>query len=102
MPQAPQKTRELMNHHMDSTIWNQFAFRPDDIIVATYAKSGTTWIQQIVGQLVFQGDPAVPVHAISPWVDLRVPPAPQKLEMLEAQAHRHTGASSRPICRWTR
>ena len=44
-----QKQRELHNHHFDSTIWNDFAFRDDDIIIATHGKSGTTWVQQIVG-----------------------------------------------------
>src|SRR6476469_5090370 len=83
----PRKTRELMNHHMDSTIWNDFAFRDDDIVVATYAKSGTTWTQQIVSQLVFQGAEDVPVGEISPWLDLRVPPAPVKLEAMAAQTH---------------
>ena len=38
----PRKTRELHNHHFDFTIWNDFVFRPDDIVIATYAKSGTT------------------------------------------------------------
>ena len=33
--ELPRKTRELHNHHMDSTIWNRFAFRDDDVIVAT-------------------------------------------------------------------
>ena len=47
----PQKTHEFHNHHFDSTIWNDFNFRDDDIIIATYAKSGTTWLQQIVSQL---------------------------------------------------
>ena len=55
----PKKARELQNHHMDSTWWDTFDFRDDDIIVATYAKSGTTWTQQIVGQLVYAGDPNV-------------------------------------------
>lgn len=51
----PRKTRELMNHHMDSTVWNDFDFRDNDVVVATYAKSGTTWTQQIVSQLLFKG-----------------------------------------------
>ncbi len=34
---GPTKTRELHNHHFDSTIWNDFAFRDDDIVIATYA-----------------------------------------------------------------
>ena len=58
----PVKTRELHNHHFDSTAWNDFAFRDDDIVIATYAKAGTTWTQQIVGQLVFGGADDVPVH----------------------------------------
>ena len=101
MPQAqtawPRKTRELMNHHMDSTVWNDFAFRDDDIVVGTYAKSGTTWTQQIVSQLVFQGDPDVAMHDISPWVDLRVPPATVKLAALEAQTHRRVVKTHLPL-----
>lgn len=31
----PSKQRELHNHHFDSTIWNDFSFRDDDIIIAT-------------------------------------------------------------------
>jgi aryl sulfotransferase len=93
----PRKTRELMNHHMDSTVWNNFAFRGDDIVVATYAKSGTTWTQQIVGQLVFHGDETVPIADLSPWVDLRVPPAEVKLGMLEAQAHRRVVKTHLPV-----
>ena len=93
----PRKTRELMNHHMDSTIWNEFRFRDDDIIVATYAKSGTTWTQQIVGQLVFGGDGDVVIHDISPWLDLRAPPTPVKLGMLEAQSHRRVVKTHLPL-----
>jgi aryl sulfotransferase len=62
----PRKTRELHNHHFDSTAWNDFRFRDDDIIIASYAKSGTTWLQQIIGQLVFRGSPDVPTGELSP------------------------------------
>lgn len=85
---SPRKTRELQNHHMDSTIWNRFAFRSDDVIISTYGKSGTTWTQQIVGQILFGGDPNVRVSELSPWLDLRLPPEAEKFAQLEAQTHR--------------
>ncbi|HEY5700632.1 MAG TPA: sulfotransferase domain-containing protein, partial [Gammaproteobacteria bacterium] len=84
----PVKTRELHNHHFDSTIWNDFEFRDDDVIISTYAKSGTTWMQQIVAQLTFRGDPDLEVAGMSPWLDLRVPPKAIKLPEVEAQTHR--------------
>jgi hypothetical protein len=84
----PRKTRELHNHHFDSTVWNDFRFRDDDIVIASYAKSGTTWTQQIVGQLIFAGDPEVNVAELSPWLDLRVPPKDVKLAAVDAQTHR--------------
>ena len=38
----PEKTREMQIYCMDSTYWNDFKFRDDDIIIATWGKSGTT------------------------------------------------------------
>ena len=93
----PKKTRELHNHHFDSTIWNDFLFRDDDIIIATYAKSGTTWMQQIIAQLLFNGDPDLAVADISPWLDLRVPPKAVKLPYVEAQAHRRFLKTHLPV-----
>lgn len=93
----PSKTRELHNHHFDSTIWNDFRFRPDDIIVATYAKSGTTWMQQVVGQLLYGPDPALEVAELSPWLDLRVPPKAVKLPLVEAQTRRRFLKTHLPV-----
>lgn len=93
----PQKTREIHSHHFDSSVWNDFRFRDDDIVIATYAKSGTTWTQQIVGQLLFGGAADVPVHALSPWLDFRVPPAPEKLALLDAQTHRRFVKTHLPV-----
>jgi len=93
----PQKTRELHNHHFDSTVWNDFIFRNDDIIVSTYGKSGTTWMQQIVGQLIFGGDENVNLAEMSPWLDLRIPPNPVKLALLEAQTHRRFIKTHLPV-----
>ena len=92
----PVKTRDLHNHHMDSTIWDRFAFRDDDVIVATYGKSGTTWTQQIVGQLVFAGDPEVRIFGLSPWLDLRIMP-PDTMAKLEAQTHRRVVKTHLPV-----
>jgi aryl sulfotransferase len=84
----PRKTREFKNHHFDSTVWNDFQFRDDDIVIATYAKSGTTWMQQIVSQLLFAGEEGLEVARMSPCVEHRVPPREIKLPLLEAQTHR--------------
>jgi aryl sulfotransferase len=93
----PEKTREFCNHHFDSTIWNDFNFRNDDIIVSTYAKSGTTWMQQIVAQMMFRGDPDLEVATMSPWLDLRIPPKAVKLPEVEAQTHRRFLKTHLPV-----
>ncbi len=95
--QWPKKQRELHNHHFDSTIWNDFTFRDDDIVIGTYGKSGTTWVQQIVSQLLFDGAEGLQVAAMSPWLDLRVPPKEVKLPAVEAQTHRRFVKTDLPI-----
>lgn len=93
----PTKTRELHSHHFDSTIWNDFRFRDDDIVIATYAKSGTTWMQQIIAQLLFRGAGDLEVAEMSPWLDLRVPPKAVKLPAVEAQTHRRFVKTHLPV-----
>lgn len=97
MTALPVKSREMHNHHMDSTVWNDIKFRDDDIVIATYAKSGTSWMQQIVGQLIFEGQDNLPVAEMSPWVDLRVPPREVKLPLIEAQTHRRFMKTHLPV-----
>jgi aryl sulfotransferase len=93
----PEKTRELHNHHFDSTIWNDFEFRDDDIVISTYAKAGTTWMQQIIAQIMFGGDPELAVADMSPWMDLRVPPKEVKLPFVDAQTHRRFLKTHLPV-----
>ena len=92
----PRKTREFHNHHFNSTVWNTFKFRDDDIVVATYAKSGTTWMQQIVGQLIFKGAEGINVSSASPWVDLRIIP-PEAIAGLEELPHRRFVKTHLPV-----
>lgn len=93
----PKKTREFHSHHFDSTIWNDLRFRDDDIVVSTYAKSGTTWVQQMIAQMLWGGDPTLAVAEMSPWLDLRVPPKAVKLPSVEAQKHRRFMKTHLPV-----
>lgn len=93
----PQKVRELHSNHFDSTMWNDFKFRDDDIIISTYAKSGTTWMQQIISQLIFNGEEGLEVAEMSPWIDLRVPPKQVKIPAVEAQEHRRFIKTHLPV-----
>jgi aryl sulfotransferase len=93
----PQKTHDLHNHHFDSTVWDDFMFRDTDVVVATYAKAGTTWTQQIVTQLLHNGADDFDLTISSPWIDLRVPPKEQKLAMIEAQTHRRCLKTHLPV-----
>ena len=84
----PKKSRELRNMLMDSTRWDGFKFRDGDIVIDTWAKSGTTWTQQIVSQLIFEGAENLPAMDMAPWVDMVVMPFDKLIADLEAQTHR--------------
>ena len=81
----PRKQRDTVHPFIDSTRWDGFEFRDDDIVVSTYSKSGTTLMQQILAQLVFHGDPEVFGMAISPWIEAT---GIDGLAMARAQTHR--------------
>jgi aryl sulfotransferase len=74
---------------LDSHRWDGFAPRADDIVIATFSKCGTTWMQRIVDLLVFRSPEPRPVTAMAPWLDATfVAPIPDVLAMLDAQTHR--------------
>ena len=92
----PVKTRDLQNHHIDSTAWDRFRFRDNDIIIGTYAKSGTTWMQQIVSQLIFERAEGIDIPKLSPWIDFRLVPDHVR-QALEQQTHRRFLKTHLPV-----
>lgn len=84
----PTLTRTYQNHILDSTRWNCYQPRPDDIVIATSYKSGTTWTQEIVRQLIFQGQAAPPRSELSFWLEVRWSPIDERIGKLESQEHR--------------
>lgn len=93
----PKRTRDFHNHHFDSSVWDHYTFRDDDIVIGIYAKSGTTWTQQIVSQLIFEGEEGLNVGDMSPWIDMRIPPMEEKLAAVEAQTHRRFVKTHLPV-----
>jgi aryl sulfotransferase len=93
----PRKVGEIDDPIMDSAQWNGFAFRDDDIVVATYPKSGTTLTQQICLQLVTGGDPAIfgGDQKASPWIDFRA--TPDAREVAERQTRRRVMKTHLPL-----
>lgn len=93
----PRKQREIVDSHLDSTIWNEFEFRDDDIVIANWGKSGCTWLQQIVGALLFQDTENVRVADISPWVEFAYAPRASTLSLLSEQTHRRFFKTHLPV-----
>lgn len=91
-------TREVRAGTLDSTRWASYTPRPDDIVIATYPKCGTTWMQRIVDLLVFgNGEPRQFLEA-SPWIDATIfGPLEAQIATIEAQTHRRFVKSHLPF-----
>jgi hypothetical protein len=51
--------------------WKKFQARPTDVFVTTFAKCGTTWMQQVVHGLRTHGDMDFSeITAVVPWVEM--------------------------------
>jgi aryl sulfotransferase len=82
-------SREYRSMSLDSRRWDGFAPRAGDIVIATFPKSGSTWMQRIVDLLVFQSPEPRQFKAASPILEAAVgASADGVLAMLGAQTHR--------------
>lgn len=90
--------REYRTWTSDSRRWERYEPRPGDIIIATTPKCGTTWMQQIVGSLVFQDAAMRPLPEISPWIEARFLGSEADMHgSLAAQTHRQFLKTHLPI-----
>ena len=90
-------THHVRSRVFDSAEWDEFTVRPDDIVISTYPKCGTTWTQRIVGMLVFGSADPFPVQDTSPWPDFRVPPPGAMHALAASQTHRRFLKSHLPF-----
>jgi aryl sulfotransferase len=93
----PERTHTYQNHVFDSTHWDRYLPRKDDVIVSTSYRSGTTWVQNIVLQLIFLGQPKPVLADVSPWLDHRTSPLAPKLATLNDQQHRRLLKTHLPL-----
>ena len=81
--------RTVRSRTFDSTRWDAYKPRADDIVIGMYPKCGTTWMQHIVSMLVFGSAEPRPIWETSPWLDMRLfGPVEPVLARAEAQTHR--------------
>ena len=75
--------RVVQDQFRDSTQWDEVTARPDDLVIGSCYKSGTTLTQQIITLLIYQSDEFSCIQEASPWVDLAMfPLKPERIEAL--------------------
>ena len=82
----------------DNSRWEGFRFRPDDIVISTPPKCGTTWMQTLCALLIFDTTELDrPLAEISPWLDMQTNSIATVMATLEAQQHRRFIKSHTPL-----
>ena len=95
---TPQRTRTYHEFLMESSRWDNFDFRDDDILICTPAKCGTTWTQMICALLIFQKTEfEKPLTEYSPWMDVLLAPVDTVHRQLQAQTHRRFIKTHTPL-----
>ena len=82
----------------DSARWERFDLRPDDVVISVPSKCGTTWMQTMVGMLIFGSpDLPAPIGSLSPWMDMLTRSEDEVFGILSAQSHRRFIKTHTPL-----
>jgi aryl sulfotransferase len=82
----------------DTSRWQNFKHRNDDIFVCTPPKCGTTWTQAICAMLIAETpDHGTQPGVVSPWIDAAFAPIEDYLRQVEAQTHRRYIKTHTPL-----
>jgi hypothetical protein len=82
----------------DSGRWERFELRTGDVVITTPSKSGTTWMQAIVGMLLHDTtDLGVPIAELSPWLDMKLRTDEEVFGLLEPQTGRRFIKTHTPL-----
>ncbi|XP_069044503.1 uncharacterized protein [Lepisosteus oculatus] len=83
-----------MSHYFTDNFDNveKFQARPDDILIVTYPKAGTTWISHIL-ELIYFGKspevlPSLPIYECVPFLELSAPGLATGVELAEKMSSR--------------
>lgn len=94
----PQRTSTYVGRLTDTSRWDSFRNRTDDVLICTPPKCGTTWTQAICANLIF-GTPDFEgkIGDVSPWFDSKLESLQTCLDVLEAQPHRRFIKTHTPL-----
>ena len=102
----PQRTKSYSNIRIDSARWDYYTPRDGDVVVATYAKNGTTWMEHIVLHLFHRGSDKPTIHDVGVWVDRNNRrdakdqvdfPVDDMVAQLQSQSHRRQMKTHLPL-----
>lgn len=78
--------------------WADLPLREGDIVVSTWPKTGTTWVQTICALLVFQTpELPAPLSQLSVWLEMDGSPRDELYAQLAAQPHRRIIKTHLPL-----